>query len=199
MTEGSKTELKNAQVKLKIKLAAARLFQEQGFPATSMRELAQKVGLEASSLYNYIKSKDELLIEICTQHSQTFMRGLDEVLDSSASIEQKLTAIIEQHVILAFNDPSIVTVFNDEWKHLPLEVKSEFIKQRKHYENRILKLLESGMEEGTFQKLDPKICLYSFLSALKWVHYGYKPDKLDPKTVVKQISEFLLKGLMIRP
>ncbi|MFX9050258.1 helix-turn-helix domain-containing protein, partial [Acinetobacter baumannii] len=44
---------------------AAILFKEKGFKAASMRELADIVGVEAASLYNHIKSKNELLNIIC--------------------------------------------------------------------------------------------------------------------------------------
>ena len=46
--------------------AAGKLFMEKGYLAASMRELAERVGLEqASSLYNHLKSKEEVLRKIC--------------------------------------------------------------------------------------------------------------------------------------
>ena len=44
--------------------AAAQLFHEKGYKAASMRDLAERVGVEAASLYNHIRSKTELLHDI---------------------------------------------------------------------------------------------------------------------------------------
>ena len=59
--------------------AAARLFKEKGYPSTSMRELASAVGMEASSLYNHIRSKAELLEHICFYTAEAFTKGMEVI------------------------------------------------------------------------------------------------------------------------
>ena len=70
---------KNGNRKEMITLAAARLFREKGFPSTGMRDLAGDVGVEAASLYNHIRSKAELLQEICFRVANEFNAQLLEV------------------------------------------------------------------------------------------------------------------------
>ena len=52
--------------------AAAKLFRDRGYQATSMRDLAEAVELKASSLYNHIGSKEEILKEICMANADKF-------------------------------------------------------------------------------------------------------------------------------
>ena len=47
---------------------AAKLFKDKGYGGTSMRDIAGQVGMEAASMYNHIKSKDEILEIICFQN-----------------------------------------------------------------------------------------------------------------------------------
>ena len=62
-----------------IQEAAVRLFRDKGYSATSMRDLADAVNLKASSLYNHISSKEEILKDICFENAHRFLDGMEEV------------------------------------------------------------------------------------------------------------------------
>ena len=58
---------------------AAIIFKQKGYSATSMRELAEKVGIEAARLYNNIRSKDEILEEICFSVAHEYLSVITEI------------------------------------------------------------------------------------------------------------------------
>ena len=60
---------------------ACKRFAEKGFTGSSMRDLAADMGLEAASLYTYIKSKDDLLEDICFGIGNKLIAAIDEVND----------------------------------------------------------------------------------------------------------------------
>jgi len=64
--------------------AAAGLFHEKGYKAASMRDLAERVGVEAASLYNHIRSKTELLHDICFNVANVFWEHFNKVEASEA-------------------------------------------------------------------------------------------------------------------
>jgi AcrR family transcriptional regulator len=74
------------------------MFREKGFPATSMRDLAEAVGLEAASLYNHIQSKSEILQEIIFQTANDCNVHLNNLVDNSITNNKKIESLIRFHV-----------------------------------------------------------------------------------------------------
>ena len=74
---------------------ATKLFAEKGFVASSMRDLAHEMGIEAASLYSHIHSKEEMLEIICFKKADQFLAALDEVNDIYFNAEEKLRMVIK--------------------------------------------------------------------------------------------------------
>ena len=115
-----KTE-KNISRKDVIVSKAAVLFREKGFKAASMRDLAESVGVEAASLYNHIKSKIELLHEICFGVANRFMHNMEEVESESISSIAKVEKLLRFHISEMVHHYEAVYVSDREWKHLKRE------------------------------------------------------------------------------
>lgn len=176
--------------------AAARLFREKGYMATSMRDLAQAVNLKASSLYNHINGKEEILREICFSNAERFHWELDRLEQREESAEEKVRALIRLHIQVATEDITSITAFNDEWRHLTEPYHSEFIAQRKAYEARFRSIIEAGINDGSFKDFNPSIALYTIFSAIRWIYDWYKPGKsIDKQQLEEEIAGLLLNGL----
>src|ERR1700716_4080120 len=79
---------------------AAAMFLEKGFAATSMRDLAETVGIEAASLYNHIQSKSEILQEIIFRIANDCNMHLQHLETSRQSTLQKIESVIRFQVQL---------------------------------------------------------------------------------------------------
>lgn len=181
--------------------AAAQLFMEKGYLAASMRELAERVGLEqASSLYNHLKSKEEVLRKICLDNAEKFISGINEIEQSGLSSIEQLRALIHLHVSIAVEDPTSVTVFNDEWRHLSEPYLSDFLTKRRDYENRFKQIIEQGIESGLFKQVDPNVAFYTILTSIRWIHYWYKPERsINIDKLEADIFTLFVKGLSNAP
>ena len=78
--------------------AAATLFREKGYKAASMRDLAERVGVEAASLYNHIRSKTELLHDICFDVANIFWEHMNQVEVSDKRPIEKLETLLRFHI-----------------------------------------------------------------------------------------------------
>lgn len=164
---------------------AARLFHEKGYAATSMREIASAVGIEASSLYNHISSKQQLLEEICHTVSLSFQENILRMSSRYSMPLEKLKFLFAFHIQLADKDFTAVTAFNDEWRHLSDDAKQKFVEERKAYENYIERIIIKGQDLGQINdKLNPSMLTKTMLSSVKWMYFtridqkGWKADQL---------------------
>lgn len=176
--------------------AAAQLFRDKGYAATSMRDLARAVNLKASSLYNHIGSKEEILQLICFENARRFLEAMEQVEQGSGSALQKVETLIRFHITEAMEDVTSVTSFNDEWRHLSESQLVKFKALRKDYENRFKKLLEEGIAKGELRSTDSTIALFTILSSVRWLYDWYRSGgRKTPEQISQNITNILLKGL----
>lgn len=182
--------------KTKIMDAAAALFKEKGYAASSMREIAERVGLEPSSLYNHIHSKSEILKDICMVNAALFVDGITCIREEGGSSTEQLSKLIQLHVDIATARGSSITVFNDEWRHLDSESLGEFLKMRKFYEKSLRSILEEGIRCGEIRDCNVQVMLLSIISSLRWVHEYYRPEKMgNPQSLGCAFADLWLNGL----
>ncbi len=182
--------------KEEIYAVSAKLFGKRGYVASTMRDIAELVGIEPSSLYSHIKSKEEILINICSACAIEFDEGMQAILKTNLSNPDKVKALIDLHLDIAYNKPSSVTVFNDEWRHLPDKELKLFLEKRNAYEANFKSILREGMENGEITVLCESTAFQLIINCMKWVHYYSKKmtnERLESGR--KDIKSFISRGL----
>lgn len=182
--------------KQQIEEKATTLFRERGYAATSMRDLAQVLGIEAASLYSHIKSKEEILQKICFRMADEFFEAWKEVESETSSMAARMEKAAIAHVKVITKDTDASAVFFNEWRHLSEPFLSDFLTMRNDYEGRFMQILKDGMASGEFQTMDEKFMMLTILSSLNWTHNWYKPQgSLSPEEVGTMLSNLILNGL----
>ncbi|MCU0346505.1 MAG: TetR/AcrR family transcriptional regulator [Saprospiraceae bacterium] len=175
---------------------ASKLFQENGYLAASMRDLAKRVGLQVSSLYSHVGSKEELLQKICFDSARVYLEGMKTIEETDASPSEKVRQLIALHIQIATTDVTSMTIFSDEWRHLSEPYLQEFRIIRRDYERRFGRMLQQGVDAGEFAEMNVTICLLTIFTSLRWLHRWY-PEKrgISVKSLETEILRFLFEGL----
>src|SRR6186713_3393653 len=106
---------------------AAELFRIKGYAASSMRDLAQLLGIEAASLYSHIKSKEEILQNLCFDMAAEFRKSLEEVEKQNVTAGEKLRLGIIGHIQVMSRDLTASAVFMNEHRHLSHPYLRDFL------------------------------------------------------------------------
>ncbi len=184
--------------KTHIRKIAQKLFRKKGYTATTMREIAEDVGIKAASLYNHFKKKEEILEDICFDLARQFFQAIERVKKMEVSATETLKEAIKAHVIVVVTDLDASAVFLHEWRSLDKDNLQEFKAQRKRYEQDFYKIIEKGIETGEFKKVDVHFFCRGLFSAMNWLYDWYRPDgKLPPEKIAEQLFMLLFEGLKL--
>jgi AcrR family transcriptional regulator len=182
--------------KAEIRKTAKRLFKERGYAATSMRDLAKEVGIEAASLYNHLSSKEELLNEMCFDIAEQFFQAFQKAVSQEKSASKKLRTAIKAHIEIIATNLDASTVFFHEWIFLKEADLARFKKLRAQYEQGFRDLVLEGIKDKDFKEVNVKLAVFTILSALNATYDLYKSnEKLTQDEITESISNLLLKGL----
>jgi AcrR family transcriptional regulator len=155
--------------------------------------------MEAASIYHHIKSKDELLENICFDMANKFISNAKEVNDIYFNAEEKLRLAIKLHVETITKNQNQSAVFLSEWRNLTEPKLSLFKQLRQQYENQFTIILMDGENEDIFDQVDKKFAVLSILSTINFVNEWYKPDgKMNAAQIAEKLSNFIMGGLRKR-
>lgn len=169
--------------KEQIEVASTELFKAKGYSATSMRDIASTVGIEAASIYSHISSKELILQRICFRMAKSFITEINAVIETNEPIETKFKNAVISHVNIITNDIAASAVFWNEWRHLSEPHLSNFVAMQREYEQAFKLLIEQGVVEEKFEVPNASFAVMAILSSLngiqKWHNYTLPPEKLN--------------------
>ncbi|MCH5599873.1 TetR/AcrR family transcriptional regulator [Niabella ginsengisoli] len=173
---GTMARKKSAKKELILKTAAA-MFREKGFAASSMRDLAEKIGIEAASLYNHIQSKAQILEEIIDGVSDECQLHLDNLEKSKSTALEKIESLIRFHTKMMMNRFEEYSVMVSQWMHLDGDKLLRFATNRRDYVRRMEAIVESGIQKGELKSLMPYVVVLNILSSVRGLEFWQRSAK----------------------
>lgn len=175
---------------------ASSLFREKGFPGTSMRDIAEAIGIEAPSLYNHIESKSGILKDVCFKIAKQFTGHLKEVEASQQPDLSKLENIIRFHISMMVEEYESVYIAEHEWRHLPEPFLTDFKNQRRLYRSRLAAIIQKGIDKKEITNVNSHIAVFTILSAISGIESWQKSGKkIDAKLIEENMITILIEGL----
>jgi AcrR family transcriptional regulator len=155
--------------------AAADLFRERGYPASTVDLIAARLGMSKASLYTHFRAKEEMLAAISRETIEAFTRDLSLVLASRLPAEDKLRRVIRQHVQFVIANRSFLTVFFGEEANLPARFARALAAQKDRYDKGVERIVQQGIRSGVFRDVPARLVVFGLLGMMNWVHKWYNP------------------------
>jgi AcrR family transcriptional regulator len=177
-------------------LAAAQIFREKGYHATSMQDIAESVHLQKGSLYHHIRSKQQVLLEILDRALDTLIDDLQPIVDSDLTPTAKLRAAMRSYIGRVTHNADLAAVLLLEHRSLQPARRKAHIARRDRFEGLWRAIVREGIQSGDFHPADEKLVAFALLGVQNWLitwyreEGGYRPDQL-----ADQFAALFLTGL----
>lgn len=180
-----------------VRAAALRLFKEKGYHATSMRDIAEAVGINKGSLYSYIKSKEDLLVPVFEQAQGVLTSQIEMIVaDAEATPTERLKRAIHAHVTAVADNLDVLTVYLSEWRQLATESLATNRGQRERYARHFHQILRDGIAAGEFRDMDTRIVMLGMIGMCNYLFRWYRPDgRLTPAQIADELIEMVMRGV----
>lgn len=124
---------------------AARLFRDQGYERTTVRDLGNAVGLQSGSLFYHFRNKEEILVAVMALGITSTTEQLAAALEVAKTPYDKVSALIHVHLnSLLGENQAALEVMLYEWRSVSAEQKPGLIVLRDRYEA----LWQSALDEA---------------------------------------------------
>jgi AcrR family transcriptional regulator len=182
--------------------AAARLFQQQGYDATSMNDVAAALKLSKGGLYHHFQSKDEILynimshaMDITEQRVINVVRHIDG--SSVAGAEERLRTLIRLHiqVVLSPEDREITVMLHENHPLSPA-LRRKINGRKKDYVVFVEHLIaDVQRKRNSSSRVTPRAAVFALVGMINWIYQWYKPDgPLTGEALVEQYTDIFFRG-----
>ena len=194
---------------------AARLFQQRGYDATSMNDVAAALKLSKDGLYHHFQSKDEILFEIMNHAMEITEERVLAPVRRIANPEDRLRALIRLHIetVLSPRDREI-TVMLHENHPLPPALRKRINHRKKEYVHFVESLIadvqkeaqkeaQKAAQKGTPRTtperspVSPRAAAFALLGMINWIYQWYKPEgDLQTHNLIPQFTALVFAGIL---
>jgi AcrR family transcriptional regulator len=177
-----------------IRQAAVELFAERGYALTTMKQLAEQVGIQPSGIYNHVDSKQALLREIVLGAIRGLIADAHQAIDSAEQVTTQLLRAVHGHAAFHATHPFEMVICNGEISSIEEPARTQVVAYREQYVGIFERLIERGVSHGTFSTPSPKLAAYAILQMGMGVSVWYSEGgELSPNAVGDLYGEFALR------
>lgn len=176
--------------------SALRAFRDKGYHATTLADIADRLGVRKTALYHYFPDKESILYA-CHRESLAELARLLRDARRFESGQEQVSHAIREHVRV-MTDTLEGSPLAFEVTALSPERQKEVIAARDRYERALRKMIDLGIERGEFRPVDSKLAVFAILGAINWIARWYRPEgSVHAEELGEQFAQHLVGGLAV--
>ena len=182
--------------------AAAKLFRNKGYAATTLRDIANAASMKAGSIYYHFRSKEELLITVLDLGMRAVSDAVTQAIDAlppSADFRARITVALRTHLIALFRHGDYTSANIRIFGQIPKSARRQHQPVRAAYGQYWHGLLKAGQAAGEVKAdVDLGMARMMVLGAMNWATDWYESGTHSLDRVARAFAALFLNGILKR-
>ena len=175
---------------------AAQMFNERGFHATSLDDIAARLQVSKPTLYYYVKNKDEILLECVKKGLHLILEGIEASRQAGGNAVDQLRACMQVYADIV-TQPFGMCIIRIGDEEVPEPSRTELRRMKSEIDQAFRRLVAQGVQEGTLAPCDPKMTAFVIAGALSWIGRWYHSGgEYTAAQVAEQCIGTLMHGVL---
>ncbi len=174
--------------------SSVSLFIKKGFRETSMREIAEAAGMGKSSLYDYFKTKDEILLWEVEDELFDLTTAARQIADQPIPAIERLRQVMQLHLNFLISKKDFYLKLSFEVQRLAIESQQRVQAKRHAYQDLIRHLIDEGIREGSFRPIDSLLATRTLITILTPSVFTSRPTG-TPEEMLNAATDIILNGI----
>jgi AcrR family transcriptional regulator len=179
--------------------AAAEIFHRQGYAETTVREVADALGILKGSLYHYIDSKEDLLFRLMEETTRNAQVMIEAARQQGGAPLERIWAYFRRHVEFNAQNFARVSVYYHDFHLLTPERRHELARQRREHERFVVDLIAGAQADGSVPDFDPDLAAKCCFGVANWMYRWYRPGQVEVDALSRFVADFVVGGLAGEP
>ncbi|HAV10824.1 MAG TPA: hypothetical protein DCX22_04340 [Dehalococcoidia bacterium] len=189
---------RNAPKKTTIMDKARKIFSEQGYAKTTMKDIGRVCRCKASNIYNYFPSKESLLNEILRDEMNQLLIPLRYLAtDVNTDPAEQMAIMIRHHLNVVLGTRRLTKqIFEGEFKYLRAQDKKKIIELRDEFQKIMETIIQRGIDQGIFVPVDVKMTCFLIASMTIRTRTWYRArGRLSAEQIANEIIRMAMHGI----
>jgi AcrR family transcriptional regulator len=174
--------------------AAAYCFNQKGYSGTSLKDVADILGLTDAALYYYVRNKEELVFQCYARTADIGRDAMNRATEEGKTGFDQVRLYIRYHIEFLVGERGPMAIMS-EIPSLQADHRDEILEFSRAHSLRFEALLNAGIEDGSISPCDVRMTGNSIMGSINWIPKWFHGDDEAAQRILREFPEILSCGI----
>ncbi len=170
--------------------AAAQCFNHKGYSGTSLKDVADILGLTDAALYYYVRNKEELVYQCYVRAADVGREAMERAIAEGQTGLEQVRLYLRYHIEIIVGDRGPIAILS-EIPSLEADHRNEILNVSRSHSANFEVLLERGIADGSIASCDVRMTGNAIMGSINWIPKWYHGDATMAAKIIAEFPNIL--------